>query len=516
MAHPLPIARFVAIAAVLLSACGDGAGSGEQAPPDRALVRHAFGAYSLSPGEEDSSLCLSWTLDNDEALYVQAATLSNDGYWHHSNWTVVPEDLYDGPDGYWPCRDRDFNQVIAAVSGTVLMAQSTQSVFEEQRFPEGLVVKIPPRHRIVAGIHFLNTSGRPVETDMRMGLDIVHPRDVEGILRPFHLDNRLLDLPPRSERRFRMDCNLEDAYEAVTGGPLDLEVRYVLPHFHKRANSWRLEISGGPRDGELVHEVVGFNADANGIAFDPPLTLEGAEGLRMTCGYVNRTDATLGYGVGENEMCEMLGLATGTAIIDVGADRAAGTTLAMEDGIPTFTANECNVTVLPPARSQSMPTAAEIEAPLYVPDSDDPDVDVTPECLDTPVDAVADSRASLASISRDLFQPSCAHNVCHGGTDPQQGLLLAADPASPSDIAALRTRLLDHVVSHPEVDIPLVAPGDAGGSYLFRVLSRCQPGAEWGLDAETAPKMPVLQPELVDPELVARVRDWIDAGATAD
>lgn len=503
-------------AGVGLSASACAGEGGEAGSDDRQEVRHAFGVYALDPGQEIDDLCVSWTLDNEEPLYVQAATLSNDGFWHHSNWTVVPDDLYDGPDGYWPCRNRNFNQVIAAIRGTVLMAQSTQSIFEEQRFPEGLVVKLPPRARIVAGIHFLNTTGRPVETDMRMALELTHPRNVTGIMRPFHLDNRLLEIPPRSERRFRMDCNLTDAYERVTDKPLDLDIRYVLPHFHQRANAWRLEISGGPRDGEVIHEVYGFNSDANGLAFDPPLSLSGAEGLRMTCGYRNPTSQTLTWGVGENEMCEMLGLATGDALVDVAVNLEAGATMTMEDGIEMHTANRCIVTVIPPAAGQDLPGDEEIAGSLYVPPVDDPGVDVTPECLDTPADAEPDVPPTLANIGQDVFEAGCAHNVCHGGPNPQKGLSLAVDPDDPADVAALRARLLDHVVSHPEVTIPLVDPGNAEGSYLYRVLSRCQPALDFGLDGATAPKMPVLQPELIDSALVARVRDWIDAGAPVD
>ncbi|MBL8942867.1 MAG: hypothetical protein JNK45_06965, partial [Myxococcales bacterium] len=51
------------------------AGVGDEPPIDRASVTHEFGIDVLPPlGETEP--CASWTLDNEEPLYVQAVTLS--------------------------------------------------------------------------------------------------------------------------------------------------------------------------------------------------------------------------------------------------------------------------------------------------------------------------------------------------------------------------------------------------------------------------------------------------------
>ena len=41
-------------------------------------------------GEEVSGECQSWTLNNDEPLFVSKVRQTNDGAWHHSNWFFVP------------------------------------------------------------------------------------------------------------------------------------------------------------------------------------------------------------------------------------------------------------------------------------------------------------------------------------------------------------------------------------------------------------------------------------------
>jgi len=120
------------------------AGSETEGDLDRATVTHAFGLATLGPFEEIEP-CVSWTLDNEQALYVQAVTLANESGFHHSNWFVVPESVYEGPDGYWNCDDRGFEEIASAAAGTVLFAQSTQSWLETQRLGEGAVIKIPAR-----------------------------------------------------------------------------------------------------------------------------------------------------------------------------------------------------------------------------------------------------------------------------------------------------------------------------------------------------------------------------------
>ena len=67
---------------------------------------------------EEIQPCVSWTLENEEAIYVNTVGLANDGGFHHSNWFVVPDDTYEGPDGYWDCNERGFTELASAALGT--------------------------------------------------------------------------------------------------------------------------------------------------------------------------------------------------------------------------------------------------------------------------------------------------------------------------------------------------------------------------------------------------------------
>jgi hypothetical protein len=58
-----------------------------------------------------------------------------------------------------------------------------------------------------------------------------------------------------------------------------------------------------------------------------------------------------------------------------------------------------------------------------------------------------------------------------------------------------------------------VEPGDPEGSWLYRIISRCEPTDDAG---NVLAHMPRNAPVLMDDALVATVRAWIEAGAQPD
>lgn len=466
-------------------------------PRSAELVRN-FGSQTLAAGEE-STPCVQWTLDNEEPIYLNTVTLGNDGGFHHSNWFVVPETRHQGEDGYFDCESRNFDEITAAVNGTVLFAQSTQAREEVQQFPDDVVIKVPPGHKVMGSLHLLNAAPREIETSLRMQLDLVHPGDVETVVTPFRLTYYGLDIPPESESRFEGECDMAQAYEELTGDPFDLKVYWVLPHYHELGNYFKLEIIGGERDGEELFELDGFNAEANGQLYVPPVDMSGADGFRFSCGFDNPRDESVGWGIGDQEMCVMLGFAESGAMLDASVeDNNVDETI---DGV-VYNSGDCQTSPIPKNEAQSMPSDDEIQNPMYIPPTDPDDVDVTPspECEDTPEEATAGYDATLSEIRGQVFEVGCAFSACHNSSAPAAGLDLTADD--------LHGELLSHETSAP-TDLALVEPGDAEASWLYQIMSQCEP-RPGGMPMA---KMPRNSPTLLDPALVATLRDWIDDGA---
>lgn len=466
---------------------------------DVAFVNHAFPSQDLDPFEEIQP-CAQWTLENEQAIYVQGVTVSNLGYFHHSNWFVVPDSLYPGEDGFFDCSERGFTELAAAASGTVLFAQSTQSFVEEQRTGDGAVIKVPPNHKVIAATHMLNVGPAPVATDLFVSLEIIHPKLVDIVLTPFRLSYGDLDIPANAESRFTgIADELATRYEDASAGPMDMKLHYVLPHFHYLGNYFDLTLTGGSMDGQSVYNLNGFNGEANGLVFDPPLDLSDVKGLRYTCGYDNWRDVNVGWGIGDQEMCVMLGLAESKVLIDIsmtGGTEAVG----MEDDIFMFEGQSAILIVAKNA-AQTPPTDAERDGEFYVPPSGDDSVPAVPECVDHDANVAPTIEPTLSNVAAVVFQQSCTFNACHGSSAQAAGLDLMAPN--------LHAELLDHEVMG-NAAATLVEPGDPESSWLYEIIASCEP------DGGSGNHMPLNAPVLLDDTSIALVREWIAAGALDD
>lgn len=321
---------LVAPALASLTACGSDDSSACDPNSEACTFEQLISETTVQPGEEIDSLCQSWTLNNPTELWVSNVAMDNGGVYHHSNWFNAPDDLFNEPDGAWPCEDAAFDELTAAVTGGYLFAQSTQVDNETQAFPPGVAVRIPPWSKIVGSTHLLNAGTSAVDTYMRLRIDTIPVGDVEVKLAPARIEYHDLTIEPTAQSEFTADCNLADQHQDAIGEPLDYKIYYLLPHYHELGSHAQLELSGGPRDGEVLFRADGYG-EAAGAAFDPPLDIAamGGTGVRYTCGFDNPRDQEVGWGIGDQEMC-VIALFADTKLgwqgtVDSGAVTGTGT-----------------------------------------------------------------------------------------------------------------------------------------------------------------------------------------------
>lgn len=275
-----------------------GCGSEEQvAPSTQPSLSHEFPFLTVDARAELPDQCMSWTLNNDEPIWVNTVRSENEGAFHHSNWVYVPDTAFDGPDGNWTCDDRGFQQVAAANMGGVFFAQSTQSRTDEQRFPEGVAFEIPAHSRIIGQIHMLNLRAEPLDTQIRFDVFAIPDDAVQVRLRSMAFTNLALDIAPGVKTHARMDCALPDP---------DFDVYYVLPHYHELGETMRVSVIGGADDGLEVFRSTADYGDPLGGTLDPAIPVHGASKFRITCEYDNPRETNVGYGIGDQEMCVVL------------------------------------------------------------------------------------------------------------------------------------------------------------------------------------------------------------------
>ncbi|MEM6296925.1 MAG: hypothetical protein AAGA54_37015, partial [Myxococcota bacterium] len=316
-------------------------------------VVHAVDPFALA-GSEETMTCYAWTVDNDAPLYVQGVEFQNGGSFHHSNWFVVPEDVYPGEDGFFPCSERGFEDVSAALAGTVLFAQSTQAQQESMRFTEGATIRIPARSKIVAGVHLLNLGPDARDTAAWMSLDVIHPALVEAIVVPFMLSYFDLNIPARQRAVFQGECKGSEFLDISR-----FALHYVLPHYHGTGTTATLSLFDGEEEVPVLDHQ-GFGASAMGQVFDPPLVVEDLSAITFSCGYDNPHDEDLTWGIGINEMCVVLGFASvgGVYIAGVEAGKTLSTSID-EDGTQR-SRGACSGLLAPRGNAYANPIREEI------------------------------------------------------------------------------------------------------------------------------------------------------------
>lgn len=307
---------------------------------DGPAQKHEFADFTVQPNEEVLDLCQSWTLNNDQDLWVNAVELDQNTQSHHSNWLFVPSNQFEGPDGVWPCKDRGYTELQAAIAGGVLYAQSTQTVHEVQKFPEGVAVRIPARSRIIGDVHLLNVTDHVATGHVTLGLYTIAASAVKVKLAPFHLTYHKLDIPPKLTSRFFGECDIDKASRSVIDKPLSMQVYFILPHTHALGSRYFVEVLGGPHDGESIFDVRGLSGESRGRYYTTPIDMAGAKGFRFGCEFDNPRNQAVHWGFGDQEMCENLGFIASDLAFEATVSNVASA--GMDGKIPTFT-GDCSV-----------------------------------------------------------------------------------------------------------------------------------------------------------------------------
>jgi hypothetical protein len=222
-----------------------------------------------------------------------------------------------------------------------------------QKFPEGVAVRIPPRSTVIGGTHMLNTGAQSLTTGLGMRIYTIGKAEVTVPLAPFRFSYLDLTIPARSRSEFWGECDYDDFYQQQLGRPLEMELYYVLPHYHALGASFSLEIFGGPNDGQSILEIGGFDSEAHGRAYDPPVSMTGAKGFRIECGFDNPRQEEVGWGIGDQEMCVMLGFTRSELGYDSWVQQGAA--VGEDEGIAQFS-GPCSVLGFP--YSQDKPGGA--------------------------------------------------------------------------------------------------------------------------------------------------------------
>lgn len=299
--------RILAIA-LLCAACGGTTDAGQFV----GSTTYAFGPFDLPPSQEVNDECIQISLANEDYANVNVVELTTGKGFHHSNWFYVPDFTFPGPDGTFKCDDRGFDQAVAAIKGGVIFAQSTQTPHEIQKFPEGVVVRVPPHHKLVAQIHLLNATDAPLQLKPSIALTYIPDAEVKTRLAGLSFQNAGLALPPMMQSKFSVECDLAAAHRMVLNRDPDFKIYYALAHYHELGTGLTIEAVKDNGEASVIYSTTTAVGDTLGGPINPLFDMTGFTKVRMSCNFYNNRANTVGWGVGDQEMCVFLAFTDST------------------------------------------------------------------------------------------------------------------------------------------------------------------------------------------------------------
>jgi hypothetical protein len=298
----MPPMRTLAALLVLATACGS----------DDSTTTYEFGPFHVEPNQEVDGSCVQISLNNDTYVNVNAVELTTGTGFHHSNWFYVPNTTFNGPDGTFDCDDRNFDQAVAAIFGGVIFAQSTQAPHEVQQFPQGHVVRVPPRSKLVAQIHLLNPSDTPIDLKPNIKLTKIPDDEVSTRLAGLSFQNAALALPANMNSKFSVECDIDAEHGDSLKRPVDFKIHYALAHYHELGTGLTIEAIKSTGETDIIYTTKTQVGDVMGGPIAPAFDMTGYQKIRMSCEFYNPRSQVVGWGIGDQEMCVFLAFTDST------------------------------------------------------------------------------------------------------------------------------------------------------------------------------------------------------------
>lgn len=164
------------------------------------------------------------------------------------------------------------------------------------RFPPGIALRLPGSSVLDLNSHYVNPTSGTIKGEVYVNLHTISAP--QRIAQNLFWSNESLFLPAFSGTTIRT---------TLPSAPSDADVYMLTSHMHSRGKEFRIYISGGPRDGQLIYRSTDWHLPAV-KTFDPPLRIRQGESLRGETDYYNGSDHAIRYGpTSDDEMCIIIG-----------------------------------------------------------------------------------------------------------------------------------------------------------------------------------------------------------------
>ncbi len=265
-------------------------------------IQFHLGPFEVAP-QIDREFFYYEPLNFQEDVFVNRFEVVMRPGSHHFLWYLFEDEIPNLPEPY---TFRDLRNEQGQTQFTNLLATQyhiffagTQTPRTDYRFPPGIALRLPAGKGLDLNSHYVNRNLTPRTGEVYANLYFAEPAEIDHVADVMFLSNFDITLPPKEVTTLSKTFSFDERNH----------IFHLWSHAHETMTEFRVEVVGGPRDGELVYISYDWEHPPL-LRIDPPLTLEAGQGLKLTTTYDNFTDRTLRFGLqSQDEMMILFGYA---------------------------------------------------------------------------------------------------------------------------------------------------------------------------------------------------------------
>jgi hypothetical protein len=265
------------------------------APPQQGIQLH-LRPFAIDPGKEREIFVYDRS-SNSDTLYVNRIEVKMREGSHHFILYKVSSGIALQPGVVRELNSQSlFQEMQLEAYREFMIGSQTPSL--SYTLPEGVVLSVSPNQGFDLNSHYVNASTSSVLVgEAYVNLHTVPKSSNQKVAIPI-FDNYVSFVLPRRQRT---------VVQRTVTYPDARNVFMLTSHTHKRGESFKIFLVGGPDNGKLVYENYSWDHPVM-KTYSPPLRFEAGWGYRIEVTYNNETDRDIRFGLtSEDEMCIVIG-----------------------------------------------------------------------------------------------------------------------------------------------------------------------------------------------------------------
>jgi hypothetical protein len=161
----------------------------------------------------------------------------------------------------------------------------TQTPYANYHFPPGVALRLPAGSGFDLNSHSVNRTGQTRIGEVYVNLFTANRSEIEHVVEADNFGNFDIQLPPNQVTTLSKTFSFTETRHIIL----------MYTHAHEHMTEFSVTRVGGPRDGELLYWTNDW-AHPPTLEFDPPLTMNAGEQVKLTATYKNNTTNWIFFG----------------------------------------------------------------------------------------------------------------------------------------------------------------------------------------------------------------------------